>query len=143
MTIGAIIETLRDNGVDVEIGIKVDAKAKPTAEMETLIQMLTDKRDEAIDRLLIGRYVPLPDDTKVPQQFMSERMKQIRNIFAVCYRMIEKFENQNRTAEHWKIISEYHNGKLNPADDFAIKLHTICYSELAKQYQELKNESTE
>jgi len=139
MTAACIIEDLRDLGIDVELGVKVNAQSKPSPEVEKLLNKLSENREDAINHLLAGKIFPLPDNT--PHPFYSDRMKQIRKIFAVCYRMIEIFENKNRTEEQWKIIADYHNGKLDPSDDFAIKMHTICYGELHKQFKKWREEN--
>ena len=135
MTVGAIIEALDNLGVNVELGISCNSKMKPDPEAESLIKMLSDQRDAAIDYLLIGKLVPLPDDTKLPAQFRSERMNQIRNIFAICYRMLDLYEG-SKTLEQWREVHAYHEGRLDEKDPLAVAMHTVCVEELRRQYKE-------
>jgi hypothetical protein len=78
MNVGAIIAALDGYDADVELGIKITYRADKhsTHESDALLDMLSAQRDEAIDYLLIGRFVPLPDDVAIPAEWtMSAAMK--------------------------------------------------------------------
>jgi len=137
MTITAIIEDLSSFGVEIELGVKVISKSKPTPESDELLQKITERREEVIDHLLAGRIVQLPDNTPLPPQFRSERMKKIAHIFRVCYNLLEKHEGAS-TEEQFKAAADYHIGKLDASDQFAINMNTVCYKELSRQYEESK-----
>jgi len=137
MTIAAIIEDLSSFGVDIELGIKVISKSKPTPESDELLQKITERREEVIDHLLIGKFVQLPANTPLPKEFLSPRMKEISHVFRTCYDMLKLHEGA-KTEEEFKKAASYHEGRLDPADPLAIDMNTVAYKELSRQYYKSK-----
>ena len=66
MTVGTIVETLHNNGVDVELGLKLNATAAPTPETTELINQLAEQRDDVVNYLLSARFVPLGEIATLP-----------------------------------------------------------------------------
>ena len=63
----------------------------------------------------------------------SVREKQIRDIFAVCYRFLAQYAD-GVSDDDWKDIYRYHEGKLDGNDPLAVTMHTACVEELRRQY---------
>jgi len=115
---------------NVTLSLAIDFEGDITPEAEKLLQELSQNKQAAIDVLAGRRFAPLPDNT--PHPFRSERLMQIRSIFAVCYRMLEKFEGIE-DPEQWRKAATYYEGRLGN-DALSVDMFTVCYNELQRQY---------
>ena len=68
----------------------------------------------------------------------SAKEQRARNIFAVCYGLLAKYEN-GIADEDWHDIYSYHEGKLDGNDPMAVEMFTVCVSELHRQYSAEKS----
>ena len=123
---------------NVTLSLAIDFEGVITPEAEKLLRELSQNKQAAIDVLAGRRYVPLPDNIKLPPEFRSERMKQIRDIFAKCYNLLEKYECA-KTEEQWRDIHNYHEVRLDGNDPLAVSLFTACVEELHRQYKSAKD----
>ena len=139
MDVLQIIGKLEALGVTLSLAVDYEC-SEITPEIKALLQELSKNRETVIDALAGQRYIPLPDNTPIPAAFRSDRLNQIHAIFAVCYRMLELYEGAG-TEEQWKSVYAYHEGKLDDTDTLAVELHTVCVSELIRQYRREKLES--
>ena len=127
-----IIGHLEEHGVKLSLAIDYEIDGEPKPEVESLLRKLSEEKDAAIDYFLSKRIVPLPDNTPLPVQSRSVRMKQIAKIFRVCFDMIEKHEG-SKTEAQFKAAADYHEGRLDPNDQLARDLNRASYTELSRQ----------
>ena len=120
----------------INLTLAIDYEGVITPEADALLNELSDNREVAVDFLAGRRFAPLSDNTPIPSQFRSQRMNEIRAIFATLYKMLEKFEGIT-AHEDWKKAANYYNGRLDEHDVLAISMYTICYEELSRQYRKL------
>ena len=113
---------------DVTLSLAIDYEGSITPEVEELLRELSNDREAAIDALAGRRFVPLPDDIKLPAQFRSDYEKRTAAIFRTCFDMLIKFEGITEL-EEWKEASVYYQGKLSDKDPLAVSMFTICYEE--------------
>ena len=135
-----LIGELESLGVSLSLAIDYEYNGTLTPEIESLLSKLSEQKEAAIDYFLSKRIVPLPDDVKLPKEFkkpLSARMKQISHIFRTCFDML-KLHESCQTEEQFKAAADYHIGKLDASDQFAINMNTVCYKELSRQYEESK-----
>jgi len=136
MDMNDIIGKLEALGVTLKLAIDYECETI-TPEIESLLRELSNDREAAIDALAGRRFVQLPNNTPIPAQFRSDRMNQIRHVFAVCYKLLELHEGAS-TEEQWHAAYNYHEGRLDASDPLAIELYITCVTELERQYRALE-----
>jgi len=127
-----IIGELEALGVNLSLAIDYEFSGDLTPEIQSLLQKLSEDKEAAIDSFLCKRIVPLPENTPLPPQFRSKRMRQVQNIFRVCFDMLAKHEDV-KTEARWREVYAYHEGKLDGNDPLAVAMHTAAISELRRQ----------
>ena len=71
-----IIGQLEEQGFIFRLAIDYEYTGEPSPEAEALLHRLADARESAIDCLIAGRFVPLPDDTAIPAEWnINGKMK--------------------------------------------------------------------
>jgi len=121
--------------LDIHLTLAIDYEGNITLGVDKLLQQLSQNKEAALDVLAGRRFASLPDNS--PHTFRSERMKQIRQIFASVYKMLELHEGA-KTHEQWQAVSSYRESRLDENDPLAVDLHTACIGELMRQYKESK-----
>ena len=61
-------------------------------------------------------------------------MQRIKSVFKTCYELLERYSDGIADSD-WADIAKYYEGRLDPADLLAVAMFTVCYEELARQYQ--------
>ena len=64
-----IIGRLEALGFTFRLAVDYEYDGEPTPEADELLRRLADDRAAAIDYLVAGRFVPLPDDTPIPLEW--------------------------------------------------------------------------
>ena len=134
MNIPALIETLDRFKITVELGINCKSERKPPPEAEELMRMLTGRREETIDHLLQGRFVPLPSNTPIPAGWRDgdQRTKQM---FRAAYDALEKHRGA-ATVEEFKAAADEFS-ELSKSDPLLCDLLVAVYGELSREYREV------
>ena len=70
----------------------------------------------------------------MPERQRSAYEQRVRNIFAVCYALLAKYE-KGITDDDWNDIHNYHKDKLDGNDPLAMDMFQACIDELMRQYR--------